>query len=118
MKKNGLEKEVVVLVLELAVGGELFDFMMYTGAFPEVIARTYFRQVRGFCCHEIPGAIVHRRTDCGSVDRKRYWLDVRERPCTSCTGGLVGILETLVATSVTGLILGDGEALSHFRVWW
>lgn len=32
--------------MELAVGGELFDFMMYTGAFPEVIARTYFRQVR------------------------------------------------------------------------
>lgn len=45
MKKNGLEKEVVILVLELAVGGELFDFMMYTGAFSEVIARTYFRQV-------------------------------------------------------------------------
>lgn len=36
----------MILVLELAVGGELFDFMMYTGAFPEVIARTYFRQVR------------------------------------------------------------------------
>lgn len=46
MKKNGLEREVVILVLELAVGGELFDFMMYTGAFPEVIARTYFLQVR------------------------------------------------------------------------
>lgn len=46
VKKNGLEKEVVILVLELAVGGELFDFMMYTGAFPEVIARTYFLQVR------------------------------------------------------------------------
>lgn len=45
MKKNGLEKEVVILVLELAVGGELFDFMMYTGAFPEIIARTYFLQV-------------------------------------------------------------------------
>lgn len=45
VKKNGLEKEVVILVLELAVGGELFDFMMYTGAFPEVIARTYFAQV-------------------------------------------------------------------------
>lgn len=45
VKKNGLEKEVVILVLELAVGGELFDFMMYTGAFPEIIARTYFLQV-------------------------------------------------------------------------
>lgn len=48
MKKNGLEKEVVILVLELAVGGELFDFMMYTGAFPEIIARTYFLQVSLF----------------------------------------------------------------------
>lgn len=46
VKKNGLEKDVVILVLELAGGGELFDFMMYTGAFPEVIARTYFVQVR------------------------------------------------------------------------
>eukprot|EP00904_Undaria_pinnatifida_P011192 jgi/Undpi1/7202/HiC_scaffold_22.g09676.m1 len=45
VKKNGLEKEVVILVLELAVGGELFDFMMYTGAFPEIIARTYFLQM-------------------------------------------------------------------------
>lgn len=48
VKKNGLEKEVVILVLELAVGGELFDFMMYTGAFPEIIARTYFLQVSLF----------------------------------------------------------------------
>ncbi|CAM9272498.1 unnamed protein product [Choristocarpus tenellus] len=46
VKKNGLEKDVVILVLELAAGGELFDFMMYTGAFPEVIARTYFEQAR------------------------------------------------------------------------
>lgn len=53
MKKNGLEKEVVILVLELAVGGELFDFMMYTGAFPEVIARTYFLQVSLFSLNEL-----------------------------------------------------------------
>lgn len=46
VKKNGLQREVVILVLELASGGELFDFMMYTGAFPEVVARTYFLQVR------------------------------------------------------------------------
>lgn len=56
VKKNGLEKEVVILVLELAVGGELFDFMMYTGAFPEVIARTYFCQVR----HTTEGPIEGR----------------------------------------------------------
>lgn len=58
MKKNGLEKEVVILVLELAVGGELFDFMMYTGAFPEVIARTYFRQVRN------TAAVAHETRSC------------------------------------------------------
>eukprot|EP00752_Nemacystus_decipiens_P017568 g15743.t1 len=60
VKKNGLEKEVVVLVLELAVGGELFDFMMYTGAFPEVIARTYFRQMLSALemCHST--GIAHR----------------------------------------------------------
>ncbi|CAM9347030.1 unnamed protein product [Pylaiella littoralis] len=60
VKKNGLEKEVVILVLELAVGGELFDFMMYTGAFPEVIARTYFRQMLSALeiCHS--SGIAHR----------------------------------------------------------
>lgn len=60
VKKNGLEKEVVVLVLELAVGGELFDFMMYTGAFPEVIARTYFCQMLSALemCHST--GIAHR----------------------------------------------------------
>lgn len=68
VKKNGLEKEVVILVLELAVGGELFDFMMYTGAFPEVIARTYFRQVR-----DTPIVAMKRAdaalTECTSVRR-------------------------------------------------
>ncbi|CAM9381625.1 unnamed protein product [Ectocarpus sp. 4 AP-2014] len=60
VKKNGLEKEVVILVLELAVGGELFDFMMYTGAFPEVIARTYFCQMLSALemCHST--GIAHR----------------------------------------------------------
>lgn len=54
-KKNGLQREVVILVLELAVGGELFDFMMYTGAFPEVVARTYFLQVRSHLVKQVPG---------------------------------------------------------------
>jgi len=34
-RKNGGTRDVVCLALELAPGGELFDFMMYTGAFPE-----------------------------------------------------------------------------------
>jgi len=44
-KKDGSFKEVILLVLELASGGELFDFMMHTGPFPEAIARTYFQQL-------------------------------------------------------------------------
>lgn len=42
---RGALQEVVLLVMELATGGELFDFMMYTGCFPEPIARTYFQQL-------------------------------------------------------------------------
>src|SRR5690606_6960024 len=34
-KKNGTTRNVMLLALELAAGGELFDFMMHTGAFPE-----------------------------------------------------------------------------------
>ncbi|OQR93550.1 CBL-interacting serine/threonine-protein kinase [Thraustotheca clavata] len=44
-KKKGGVMKVVLVVLELASGGELFDFMMYTGSFSEEIARTYFRQL-------------------------------------------------------------------------
>jgi serine/threonine protein kinase len=53
-KKNGTTRNVMLLVLELAAGGELFDFMMYTGAFQETIARTYFYQLMSAlkCCHD------------------------------------------------------------------
>ncbi|EGZ16873.1 hypothetical protein PHYSODRAFT_503748 [Phytophthora sojae] len=52
-KKDGSSKQVIVIVLELATGGELFDFMMYTGCFSENIARAYFQQlVAGLeACH-------------------------------------------------------------------
>ncbi|OWZ03595.1 CAMK protein kinase [Phytophthora megakarya] len=52
-KKDGSSKQVIVIVLELATGGELFDFMMYTGSFAENIARAYFQQlVAGLeACH-------------------------------------------------------------------
>ncbi|KAG9415159.1 hypothetical protein AC1031_008585 [Aphanomyces cochlioides] len=58
-KKGGAEK-IVLVVLELATGGELFDFMMYTGSFSEQIARTYFRQlVSGLhACHT--AGVYHR----------------------------------------------------------
>jgi serine/threonine protein kinase len=44
-KKDGSSKEVILIVLEMASGGELFDFMMFTGSFSEEVARTYFRQL-------------------------------------------------------------------------
>ncbi|CAI5701683.1 unnamed protein product [Peronospora effusa] len=53
-KRDGSSsKQVIVIVLELATGGELFDFMMYTGCFSEKIARAYFQQlVAGLeACH-------------------------------------------------------------------
>jgi hypothetical protein len=35
--KNTIHRDVVLLALDLAEGGELFDFMMYTGAFSEQV---------------------------------------------------------------------------------
>ena len=39
-KKNGTKLQVILVVLELATGGELFDFLAFTGPFEEAIART------------------------------------------------------------------------------
>jgi len=44
-RKNGGFRDVVMLALELGNGGELFDYLIHTGAFSEVVARTYFRQL-------------------------------------------------------------------------
>lgn len=59
-KKNGTTRNVMLLALELAAGGELFDFMMHTGAFPEDVARTYFFQLIQALksCHE--NHVYHR----------------------------------------------------------
>jgi tRNA A-37 threonylcarbamoyl transferase component Bud32 len=59
-KYDGSTKDCVLLVVELAGGGELFDFMMYTGAFNEDIARAYTRQLLSalVCCHN--SGIYHR----------------------------------------------------------
>ena len=53
-------KPVAVLVLELAEGGELFDYLMYSGFFQETIARTYFQQLVSAleACHS--NNIFHR----------------------------------------------------------
>ena len=44
-KKNGTKVPRVLMELEFAEGGELFNFLMFTGCFPEDIARTYFVQL-------------------------------------------------------------------------
>lgn len=58
--KSGKKKVVILTVLELATGGELFDFLSFTGSFEEALARTYFHQlINGIgYCHE--QGIVHR----------------------------------------------------------
>ena len=51
-KKSGACYDVILLVLELATQGELFDYLSYTGAFQETLARTYFHQLIdavGYC---------------------------------------------------------------------
>jgi len=59
-KKNGSETRIMLVVLELATGGELFEFLSYSGFFDEAVARTYFQQlISGVeCCHE--QGVAHR----------------------------------------------------------
>lgn len=44
-KDSGKQREVLYIVLELAKGGCLFDFISNTGAFSEKFARYYFKQI-------------------------------------------------------------------------
>jgi serine/threonine protein kinase len=44
-KSNGTKEKVIFIVLELATGGELFDYVATTGKFSEKIARFYFHQL-------------------------------------------------------------------------
>jgi serine/threonine protein kinase len=41
-KSNGAKEAVIYIVLELATGGELFDYVATTGKFSEKISRFYF----------------------------------------------------------------------------
>jgi len=58
--KDDTTKDTILVVLELATGGELFDYLMYTGKFEEKLARTYFRQlIDGIeACHK--AGVAHR----------------------------------------------------------
>jgi len=59
-EKDGSIRDTILVVLELATGGELFDYLMYTGKFEEKLARTYFRQlIDGIeACHD--KGVAHR----------------------------------------------------------
>ncbi len=41
-KADGRKEPVIYIILELATGGELFDYVATTGRFSEPIARFYF----------------------------------------------------------------------------
>ncbi len=53
-KKDGETYSVIYIVMELATGGELFNFLLYTGVFSEPMARFYMQQLMiGLqACHE------------------------------------------------------------------
>jgi len=59
-KKNGKIIDTILVVLELATGGELFDYLSFTGCFDEAIARTYFHQLMSAleACHGC--GVAHR----------------------------------------------------------
>lgn len=59
-KKNGKKLDVILIVLELATGGELFEFLSYTGYFGEPLARTYMLQLLSGLSHCHNKGIAHR----------------------------------------------------------
>lgn len=60
VKPNGDSKEVFFLAIELAVGGELFDFLAETGEFTEEFARYYFHQLMSVFSYLNENGISHR----------------------------------------------------------
>merc|ERR1719498_851416 len=44
-RRKGKTRKAIILALELASKGELFNFIATHGAFSETVARTYFRQL-------------------------------------------------------------------------
>lgn len=59
-KDSGKEKDVSYIALELAAGGELFDFVAISGRFDEPLARYFFRQFMAGLqyCHS--NGVCHR----------------------------------------------------------
>lgn len=59
-KKSGKKLPVILIVLELATGGELFEFLSFTGLFEETLARTYMKQFLSGLHHCHTSGIAHR----------------------------------------------------------
>jgi serine/threonine protein kinase len=59
-KQNGVKEPVIYIVLELATGGELFDYVATTGRFSEPIARFYFHQLMNGLEYVHNKGIAHR----------------------------------------------------------
>lgn len=59
-KADGTLQDAVLIVLELAEGGSLFEFLFFSGCFDERVARTYFHQLIDGLKHVHELGIVHR----------------------------------------------------------
>jgi hypothetical protein len=59
-KKNGKTENKLLIVLEYAEGGELFEYLAATGPFEEEVARTYFHQLISGVAHAHANGVVHR----------------------------------------------------------
>jgi serine/threonine protein kinase len=59
-KSNGTKEQVIYIALELATGGELFDYVALTGRFPEPVARFYFQQLISGLDYVHQKGITHR----------------------------------------------------------
>ena len=59
-KGKGNDKEVNYIVLEIAQGGELFDFIAISGRFEEPLARHFFKEFMLGLDHCHQSGITHR----------------------------------------------------------
>jgi len=59
-KKSGKTREALVIILEFASGGELFDYVALCGKFSTEIARTYFHMLIDALAYIHSKGICHR----------------------------------------------------------
>lgn len=59
-KDNGTKYPVICIALELATGGELFDYVAMTGRYEEPVARFYFKQLIDGLDYVHQNGVAHR----------------------------------------------------------